>query len=274
MNVNDPRFLRGLAIARGDGIRQLRRQVWSVRSASHLAQRTARAHLQARVVRADPLQEDRDQAGIEVRTTPRSRPSASTSRGFSARCVAACSRRPTCMSSASRPSFGRRETAATDVHDQHDLGGIYRLGHTAGDEHGSRNEGSDLLLVRAVPPCLGTEGSERATAEGVPEPGVQEPLLGSTPSGRGTEAAARGCQEAPQEVARKRGPVRYQCRHCGGWYRTPNSGALWNHSDATTRKDPWADPAPENLPRLAPTCPARFAVGAVRSHEDAPRSQC
>jgi hypothetical protein len=35
MDTNDARFLRGLAIARGDGIRQLRRQVWSVKSATH-----------------------------------------------------------------------------------------------------------------------------------------------------------------------------------------------------------------------------------------------
>jgi hypothetical protein len=35
MDTNDPRFLRGLAIARADGIRQLRRQVWSVKSATH-----------------------------------------------------------------------------------------------------------------------------------------------------------------------------------------------------------------------------------------------
>jgi hypothetical protein len=35
MDMNDPRFLRGLDIARGSGIRQLRRQVWSVKSAAH-----------------------------------------------------------------------------------------------------------------------------------------------------------------------------------------------------------------------------------------------
>jgi transposase len=35
MSTNDPRFLRGLALARSGAVRQLRRLVWSVKSASH-----------------------------------------------------------------------------------------------------------------------------------------------------------------------------------------------------------------------------------------------
>jgi hypothetical protein len=66
----------------------------------------------------------------------------------------------------------------------------------SGADHGSRNEGSHLLLVRAV--CLGVvpEGPERGSSEGVPKSGVQVAVL--------EPAASKPCaREAGKPAAKK-----------------------------------------------------------------------
>jgi hypothetical protein len=113
--------------------------------------------------------------------------------------------------------------------DQHDRPGIYREGN--GDEHGSRNEGTALVLVRALRVGVGSEETGRGSSEGLPESSLQEPVLEPTPTGRGPEAAATGGQEAtPQEgLARRQGPARVKCNHCGALVLTRNSHAMWGH---------------------------------------------
>lgn len=92
--------------------------------------------------------------------------------------------------------------------DQLDRDGIYRLGDQDGDEHGNRNEGSDLLLVRALRPSLECQGGGRPAPEGVSEPHLQESVLGSAASGRGADPGPRGRQKAPQAEVARRGPLR------------------------------------------------------------------